>query len=174
MDAAPTPLADLLRLWQVDPNGHRELLLDAARTHVATADTVPAVEALATGGEDASRSGFARLVATCLEALGQEPLTGIDLQDSAVAAQARRQLAGAITPRELTYWVTSAVGLRGSARSQPFLTLEQEYCDRLADPDVSDLDDRVRVAAQTFLAGADESETAGGLRQLFAKVLRRT
>ena len=130
-----------------------------------------ALDGRADVGAGDSFSSLADAVASVEAELALELLTGEQAQDAAVAAMCRRLLSGVVSPRELTYWVTRIVGWRGSIRTRPLLTLEDDYCDvPLTTAQELDLDDRVRTAAEAFLAGpATEPVSGGGLRA----VLRR-
>ncbi|WP_300682116.1 hypothetical protein [Nocardioides sp.] len=174
----PATFVDLLRLWQVDPVGYADTVLSEAaalvETQIAAGESDPTLEALVVEGPESSRLGFGRLVVAVQEAHGIEAFTGITAQDEAVAAAVRQYQADRITPRELTYWVTRVVGLRGGVRTQVFLDLEQAYCARLADDDVSDIDQQVSAASEGFLAGdapqAGQGESRRrGLRGLFSR-----
>jgi len=158
VEPLPASFVDLLRLWRVDPVGHSDVVIDASRELADAGDGGEAVAALAADGPAASRAGLERLVTAVEAAAGVEPLSGTAAQDAAVGVMARRQLDQMVSARELTYWVTRVVGLRGGPRTQVFLDLEQDYCTRLGDDDVADLDARVAAEAERFLGGADEPE----------------
>lgn len=166
-----------MRVWQVDPVGHTETLLRVAREAYAAEDAPSeALRSLVEEGHDVSRARLGSLVQGLTEHLELEPLTGARAQEAAVAALARRMLAGDVTPRELTYWVTRVVGLRGGRGAQELMGLEQEYCERLGE-DVPDLDERVRtVAGRLVDAGADETgeERTGLLARWRGRLERRS
>lgn len=144
-------LTDLLRLCQVDPAWHRDELVEIAQQGARTDEGWgPAVDDLAALGAAAGRVRFAELVQACVTDLGLDVLSGPELQDRAVAAQCRRLLDGRLTERELTYWVTRVVGLRGSSHVQTFLSFEDEYT-RFAAYDCSEIDRDVREAAEQFV-----------------------
>lgn len=164
-------LRDHVRIWRVDPVGHTEALLAVARDAAPTSG-LPSVRALADKGESCSRTRLAALVSEVAEEIDLAPATGLQAQDDAVEAMARRLLASEVTPRELTYWVTRVVGLRGGEGSRTFLSLEQEYCDRLGE-DVADLDRRVREAAAAFVATAGRPESGSRRTGLLTRFLRR-
>lgn len=164
-------LRDHVRIWQVDPVGHSEALVAAARGAAAVSE-LPALRRLAEEGAEGSRTRLADLVAATAEELELEPLAGATRQDAAVAAMARRLTAHEVTPRELTYWVTRVVGLRGGDGTRSFLTLEQEYCDRLGE-EVTDLDVRVREAAAIFVTAGETEPSHPGRLGLLARLLRR-
>lgn len=157
------PLEDHVRIWQVDPLGHTDTLVRVAHdTHVTAG--LASLTALSEQGEVVSRTRLSALVSALAEELGMEPLTGAEAQEAAVAAMARRVVAGEISPRELTYWVTRVVGLRGGAGAHRFLSLEQDYCDRLGE-DVSDLDATVLEEAAALLTpgpSRDSGSPRGG------------
>lgn len=180
MTPEPTPdvrqaLEDHVRIWQVDPVGHTDTLADVARS-VAPESELPALAALR-DADSMSRTRLAGLVADLADQLGLTALSGVVAQDVAVEAMARRLLADEVTPRELTYWVTRVVGLRGGPASQRFLALEQEYCDRLGE-ETADLDARVNGTAQDVVtAGGDgpvDADRPGLLARLRGRAGRRS
>ena len=159
-------LADALHVWRVDPRGQAEELVAAAARAVASGVDLPAVRALADATGDESYAVTKALVDDVAEAIEVPTLEGADLQDAAVATMVRRHLAGQVTARELTYWVTRVVGLRATARSHVFLSLEDEYCAYpWGEDELAALDARVTEAARDFLA-APEEDGRGGLRAL--------
>ncbi|MBE7324481.1 hypothetical protein IEQ44_07430 [Nocardioides sp. Y6] len=159
-------LEDHLRIWRVDPVGHTETLVRLARRTSSVAG-VPSLTAVGEHGEEVSRAGFARLVGALEDALGLEALSGVEAQVAAVQGMVRRLLADEVSPRELTYWVTRVVGLRGGRDAQELMALEEEYCERLGQ-DVTDLDARVRAAAER-LADAGPEESRGRRTGLLAR-----
>lgn len=164
-------LEDHVRIWQVDPVGHTDVLVAVAAT-VPPELVSPALDGLR-HADSVSRTRLAAMVTELANALDLVSLGGVAAQDAAVAAMARRLLADEVTPRELTYWVTRVVGLRGGLGAQRFLELEQEYCDRPGEGG-TDLDGRVRDAARDLLSTASRGDADLGRRGIFARLGRRT
>ncbi|MFC6152438.1 hypothetical protein [Nocardioides yefusunii] len=165
-------LVDLVHLWRVDPVGHTQPLLETAATLVTAGTTSPALERLAAEGPDASRGGVHRMVTELQHEMGLGDITGEDAQQLALAAMTRRHITGHVTHRELTYWVTRVIGLRGGESGRIFLQLEQQYCDRLGEADVTDIDTRVHDEA-TALAEGRRSPSAPPLKKGLLGLLRR-
>lgn len=153
-DTTPTPdLVDALHVWRVDPRGQADELVAAARRAAAAAPELVAVRTLAEAHGDESYAATLTLVEAVVAELGVPELDGAALQDAAVGGMARRHLAGRVTARELTYWVTRVVGLRATARAHVFLTLEDEYVSYpWGESELAALDARVTEAAEAFVA----------------------
>lgn len=171
-DSWDPTLIDLVHLWRIDPVGHTDALLDTATTLHRHGTTSPALERLVTDGPGASRGGVHRMVTELAAELGLHDITGEAAQEHALTAATRRFVGGDLTPRELTYWVTRVIGLRGGERGRVFLQLEQEYCDRLGESDLSDIDSRVAAEATALAEGRPSlsaAPTRRGLRGLFGR-----
>lgn len=150
--STPQPVVDAVRLATVDPVGSTAVLVQACRDHLDLT-SCPGAAALVEMDEDASLGVIHRKVSALADELGLEPLDGASAQEAAVAAQCRRHLEGTVTARELTYWVWRVVGLRGTERTRPFMSLEDEYT-QFAAYDCSAIDADVTTAAQAFLQPA--------------------
>lgn len=174
-DAAdPNELADALQVWRVDPRGQADELVAAAVRAVEAGVDPAAVRELAAATGEESYAATKALVDAVAEVLDVPRTEGADLQDAAVAVMARRHLDGRVSARELTYWVTRVVGLRATARSHVFLTLEDEYCAYpWGDDDLAALDARVGEAAQAFLAAPQVDQRENGLRAALKRLRSR-
>lgn len=167
-------LTDAVHTWRVDPRGQGGVLVAAASRAVAAGSDLPAVRALADATGEESYAATKAFVDDVAGALGVPELTGADLQDAAVTAMARRHLAGRVSARELTYWVTRVVGLRATTRSHVFLTLEDEYTAYpWNDDELAGIDARVTAAARDFLT-PPEPERSRGLKGALGRLRRRS